>query len=187
MNTWEKIQLYAPANPLMNREFKKHKARLKRKKAKKATEKTIKGFQAELKDRATPAEKQFKKILNSIHIAYDFQRIIRSKKQHYIVDFYLPEYHVVIEIDGGYHDNPEQIKKDEQRAKNLQANKIVARVLRFTNDEVLKDIHTAKRALIIALCPPVLNILQANLGDSCPESNIARQPNHKKKAVRLVR
>ncbi len=50
---------------------------------------------------------------------YEFQRIVYDKFKFYIVDFYLPEYGLVIEIDGGYHTVDKQKFKDQLRTVDL--------------------------------------------------------------------
>lgn len=58
----------------------------------------------------------------------------------YIVDFYAPEQQLVIEVDGGYHDVPEQVLLDGVRAERLEA--MGYNILRFINQEVLNEIET---------------------------------------------
>ena len=56
----------------------------------------------------------------------------------YIVDFVCLEKKLIIEIDGGYHSEYEQIQKDEQRTENLEA--MGFKVVRYTNEELFSDI-----------------------------------------------
>ncbi|MBR4926306.1 MAG: endonuclease domain-containing protein [Prevotella sp.] len=56
----------------------------------------------------------------------------------YIVDFVCLEKRLIIEIDGGYHSEYEQIQKDEQRTENLEA--MGFKVVRYTNEELFTDI-----------------------------------------------
>ncbi len=65
----------------------------------------------------------------------------------YIVDFVCLEKRVVIEIDGGQH--VEQAAYDAARTAWLEANGF--RVLRFWNNEVLKQIQAVKEAIWKAL------------------------------------
>ncbi|WP_224487928.1 endonuclease domain-containing protein [Robertkochia flava] len=66
----------------------------------------------------------------------------RFRRQHsigpYIVDFYCPTEKLIIEVDGGVHLAPEQIRKDEQRSRYFKANGYY--VLRFSNNEIFKII-----------------------------------------------
>lgn len=55
----------------------------------------------------------------------------------YIVDFLIPYYNLVIEVDGGYHAEREQHEDDMLRAEML--NKMGLYVTRFTNEQVLYD------------------------------------------------
>ena len=63
----------------------------------------------------------------------------KFRRQHiigdYIVDFVCLDSQLVVEIDGGYHNDPEQKELDRQRTKFLQSKGFS--VLRFTNEEVL--------------------------------------------------
>lgn len=65
----------------------------------------------------------------------------RVLRQHvvgdYIVDFLIPYYNIVIEIDGAYHCEREQQEDDALRSKNL--NKMGFYVMRFSNEEVVSD------------------------------------------------
>ena len=53
----------------------------------------------------------------------------------FIADFYSPEQSLIIEVDGGYHNEEEQIALDAARSERLRAKGY--NILRFTNDEVL--------------------------------------------------
>ena len=57
----------------------------------------------------------------------------------YIVDFVCLEKKLIIEVDGGYHSEYEQIQKDEHRTEKLEA--IGFSVIRFTNEEINTDIE----------------------------------------------
>jgi uroporphyrinogen-III synthase len=54
----------------------------------------------------------------------------------YIVDFYCQELRLVIELDGGVHDDPERARRDEIR--NSHQGELGYRVLRVPNGMVLK-------------------------------------------------
>lgn len=55
----------------------------------------------------------------------------------YILDFFLPDLRLVIEIDDPSHERPERKKRDA--AKNAYLTKNGYRIVRVTNDVVLKD------------------------------------------------
>ena len=64
------------------------------------------------------------------------------KRQHvigdYIVDFACIPYQLVIELDGHYHQLPDQQTSDAERTEWLEQNGF--RVLRFTNEELFGNI-----------------------------------------------
>lgn len=66
----------------------------------------------------------------------------RFRRQHpigkYIVDFIAMEIGLVVEIDGGYHFDSKQKKKDQARTKFLK--KFELTVVRYTNDEILASL-----------------------------------------------
>lgn len=70
-------------------------------------------------------------------------RDLKFRRQHpllnYIVDFYCHELKLVIEIDGEYHQNKEQIKKDKERTEHLNFNDL--HVIRFKNSQVENNIE----------------------------------------------
>ena len=84
-----------------------------------------------LRKSMTPEEK---------HLWYDFLKKLpcNVRRQHnignYIVDFYIAEKKLVIEIDGAQHWLPEHKKMDEHRDRDLLSLGIT--VLRYSNDSV---------------------------------------------------
>ena len=66
---------------------------------------------------------------------------VKFRRQHiigdYIADFVCLSHHLVIEVDGEYHDEKEQVELDQLRTDFL--NSVGFEVLRFTNNEVLFD------------------------------------------------
>ncbi|HAL82600.1 MAG TPA: DNA methylase [Mucilaginibacter sp.] len=74
---------------------------------------------------------------------FDFHR--QKPLLNYIVDLYCYELELVIEIDGQYHNWEEQYGKDILRDKQL--GKYGLTVLRFTENEVRKDMQNVLRAI----------------------------------------
>ena len=68
----------------------------------------------------------------------------------YIVDFVCLEKKVVIEVDGGQHAQTQTL--DDTRDKWLRAHGYV--VLRFWNNEVLREVEAIKEAILRALTEP---------------------------------
>ncbi len=92
----------------------------------------------ELRGRMTESEK----ILWNVLRKNDWQ--LNFRRQHplsvYIADFYCHKIKLVIEIDGGYHENKEVKIYDKQREKDIQEYGI--KVLRFKNEEVISNIES---------------------------------------------
>ena len=84
-----------------------------------------------LRKNMTPEEK---------HLWYDFLKRLpfNVRRQHnienYIVDFYIAEKKIVVELDGRQHLSPENKQADEQRDRDLVSWNIT--VLRYSNDSV---------------------------------------------------
>ena len=76
------------------------------------------------------------------HLWYDFLKRLplNVRRQHnienYIVDFYIAEKKVVIEVDGVQHSVPENMEADEKRDRALSAWNI--KVLRYKNESIKK-------------------------------------------------
>ncbi len=65
-------------------------------------------------------------------MGYDFHR--QKPIDNYIVDFFFDELNLVIEIDGGSHNNEEQVEYDRRRQKKLESLNLT--LLRFFNSDV---------------------------------------------------
>ena len=67
---------------------------------------------------------------------------IRFRRQHpirnFIVDFYCHSANLVIEIDGGVHQEEEQKERDENRTVDLK--NLGLTIIRFSNSEVISDL-----------------------------------------------
>jgi len=99
--------------------------------------KTVRYRKKILKQRATPSETIFRKRLDDAGIHYQFQKGFISGKFYCFVDFYLPSpKKICIEIDGGYHNTPEQQKKDFAKDQYLKGRKF--KVIRIKNEDVSK-------------------------------------------------
>lgn len=123
------------------------------KKRKKASKEIAKQYKKELQDRATPAEVCFQNILLNAGINHKFQQVMKNSSCFYIVDFYLPQYAAVVEIDGGYHNTGEQEQKDKHRTNVLIEKNGVAVVVRFKNEEVFCGSEYVLQKLAQALVP----------------------------------
>ena len=89
-----------------------------------------------LRKNMTPEEK---------HLWYDFLKKLplTVKRQHnienYIVDFYIADKKIVIELDGMQHGLPEQSRSDQKRDQTLADWKIT--VLRYTNNDIRNNFN----------------------------------------------
>ncbi|MDD3080433.1 MAG: endonuclease domain-containing protein [Paludibacter sp.] len=74
---------------------------------------------------------------------------VRFKRQHpvlyFIADFYCQKAKLIIEVDGGYHDIPEQYCYDRNRDRKL--NDLGLKVIHFTNDYVLNNIDVVLKRI----------------------------------------
>lgn len=80
---------------------------------------------------------------------------VRFKRQHpilyFIADFYCHRAKLIIEVDGGYHNLPEQYIYDKNRDKELE--EFGLKVIRFTNEQVFNNIES------------VLNIIEGEVNN----------------------
>jgi len=74
---------------------------------------------------------------------------VRFKRQHpilyFIADFYCHKAKLIIEVDGGYHDIPEQYIYDRNRDSELLD--LGLKVIHFTNEQVLYHIDTTLKII----------------------------------------
>ena len=94
----------------------------------------LKGFGQQMRKQPTEAEEKLWQELRGRKLTgYKFRR--QHAIEHYIVDFICLEAGLIIEADGGIHQEPEQAEYDQGRTHNLEA--LGYRLLRFSNQEIL--------------------------------------------------
>lgn len=94
-------------------------------------------FSRELRKRSTEAEEILWQFLrNKNHKGLKFRR--QHPLKNYIADFYCHDLKLVIEIDGGIHNQEVNQVYDKQRT--IVLNELGLSVIRFTNDEVLNQL-----------------------------------------------
>jgi very-short-patch-repair endonuclease len=75
---------------------------------------------------------------------------LKFRRQHpldiFIADFYCHEKKLIIEVDGGIHDDMDQKEYDEGRSYEL--NEKGYKILRFKNDEILNNIENVVQSII---------------------------------------
>ena len=105
-----------------------------------------------LRKNMTPEEK---------HLWYDFLKRLPMKAHrqynigNYIVDFYIPQKQLVIEIDGIQHLTEEHQEKDQTRDEFLEGQGL--RVLRFPNESIRKSFTD--------VCQIILNHVEVKFED----------------------
>lgn len=99
-----------------------------------------------MRSNPTPAETELWKVLRKQQVLN-----VRFRRQHtidpYIVDFCSPRHKLIIEVDGGQH--LEQKEYDKCRTEYL--NEKGYHVLRFWNNQVLKDLNSVVLEIINTL------------------------------------
>jgi very-short-patch-repair endonuclease len=89
--------------------------------------------------------------------ALGFRR--QSPMGHYIADFVAHSSRLVVEVDGESHDFEERIRHDDRRDRWFASRGY--RVLRFTNDDVLKNLDGVARTILLTVeqaVPPSLTL-----------------------------
>ena len=96
---------------------------------------TVQQVAKTLRRELTPAERVLWKALRGHQLGgFGFRR--QHPVGRFVLDFYAPLYHLVIELDGAGH--AEQAERDAERTAYLQAHGY--QVLRFHNKEVFQDL-----------------------------------------------
>lgn len=97
--------------------------------------KSSENFRRSLRKKMTPAEIVLWSMIRNKQV--DGMRFLRQFSiGSYIVDFYCPERHLAIELDGEVHFDEESIRRDNERTNYLKS--VGIRVLRFENFEVFE-------------------------------------------------
>jgi very-short-patch-repair endonuclease len=95
----------------------------------------LKKYRRELRQRMTPAEVALWQMLRNRQL--DGIRFVRQYSvDNYILDFYCPQSHLAIELDGNVHFDEFHIEKDKVRTQFLETKGI--RILRLENFEVFQ-------------------------------------------------
>jgi very-short-patch-repair endonuclease len=106
-------------------------------------------FRRRLRSEPTDAEARLWQLLRNRQLGAKFRR------QHpvgpFVLDFFCAERLLAIELDGGQHFEDRGIEHDARRARYLAEHGI--RVMRFTNLELLGELHAVKEAIWSAVQP----------------------------------
>ncbi len=105
----------------------------------------------ELRKRQTPVEEIFWQIVRNRRFLN-----LKFRRQHqigpYIVDFYCHERKLVIELDGGVHQIPEQKARDAERDEYLKS--LGNQVIRIKNEDISERLGQTLESLANTLSPP---------------------------------
>lgn len=93
----------------------------------------LKGFARNMKSNPTPAENFLHNFLIEKKIPHKMQKLIYP----YIVDFLFLQKGLIIEVDGGIHNNLNQMTYDLERDSQIMKLKLI--IFRFTNEEIFKN------------------------------------------------
>ncbi|HWP21975.1 MAG TPA: endonuclease domain-containing protein [Candidatus Cryosericum sp.] len=117
----------------------------------------------ELRKNLTPWERKlWFEFLRDYPVRFQRQKSIGN----YIVDFYCAKARLVIELDGGGHYEPETMKRDAERNKELEAMQLI--VMRVCNREVDSNFY--------GVCETIDHAVKASL----PQSSCGRQLPHQR-------
>ncbi|MBK8951810.1 MAG: DUF559 domain-containing protein [Chitinophagaceae bacterium] len=108
----------------------------------------LKEFVAEHRNKPTEAENVLWKIVRGKKMAgFKFRR--QHIISNYIADFVCLSEQLIIEVDGLYHQLPENKKNDEERSRHL--NESGFEVIRFTNEQILHDTDTVINTIVLRI------------------------------------
>ena len=94
----------------------------------------------ELRSAMTEAEKVlWKELRNHKLCGLQFYRQVAIDR--FIVDFFCPRKRIVVEVDGGVHDEDDVEEHDEVRSAFLIEQKDVKQIVRVTNEEVINNLE----------------------------------------------
>lgn len=118
----------------------------------------------EMRNNPTDGEKAFWKLVSGKNMfGAKFRR--QCVIDNYIVDFVCFENRLVVEIDGGYHNDPQQEIEDNQRSLVLKDYGFT--ILRLKNEEVIADPQQVKTKLRLALWLAQKAPLREWFGEAC--------------------
>ena len=102
---------------------------------------------AQMRQQPTLSEAVFQKKLEAANFNFKAQWVYDIEGFAGIVDFYLYDYKLLIEVDGGYHQTEEQRLKDDE--KDFVCGKLLnKRLVRLTDEEALAITDTGILALL---------------------------------------
>jgi very-short-patch-repair endonuclease len=113
----------------------------------------LKNRRRELRKNQTDAEKLLWRYLRNKQF-YGLKFFRQYSVGKYILDFYCPKLRLAVEIDGGQHTFKEKKEYDKARSEYLKEYRI--EVMRFWNNDVMKDIEGVLNKIAERVTPPNL-------------------------------
>jgi very-short-patch-repair endonuclease len=105
----------------------------------------LKSHRKELRKNQTPAETKMWQILrNRQFLGLKFFR--QYSVENFILDFYCPEIHLGIELDGGQHNETDMIQRDNNRTRIIEKYNI--KIIRFWNNDIFKNFDGVRQRLL---------------------------------------
>ena len=104
----------------------------------------------ELRNNPTKQERTLWKYLNKSQLGYKFRR--QQPIGNYVADFFCSELNLIIELDGGQHNEIQNIEYDKKRTEFLNNNGY--RVLRIWNNDIDNNIEGVIEYIKMNLTPP---------------------------------
>ena len=120
-----------------------------------------------LRNNATAQEEKLWQFLRKSQLGYKFRR--QQPIGNYIVDFLCPELRLIIEIDGGQHNETTNIEHDKKRSEFLKQEGF--NIIRFWNNDIDKNIEgviSYIKTTISKLTPPLNPLPQGAGEDAAP-------------------
>lgn len=96
-----------------------------------------------LRRNQTPWERKLLNVLKAKGLGVKFRRQV--KIENFIVDFFCPSKKLIIELDGGHHNEQENKTEDEARQRKLEIKGY--KILRFWNNEVDNNLEGVIQAI----------------------------------------
>ena len=106
-----------------------------------------------LRRNATPAEELLWKQLRNRRL-HGLKFVRQHSFNRYVVDFHCAELNLVVEVEGGVHQMPDQVEYDRNRFEELGLRGL--RILRFSNEEVLHHANGVLEKIISLKNDPAL-------------------------------
>jgi len=107
----------------------------------------LRQYARDLRKNSTDAERRLWFFLRANRLGFKFKRQVPIKR--FIVDFLCHEKRLIIELDGGQHQTNQVY--DSQRT--IELNQCGFQVLRFWNNDVLRETNTVLEVIYKALSP----------------------------------